>query len=109
MVRHELDGDRHTRGARAGAEPAVVEALGPMPEGGSTEALWRDAAGHLLQHGAAFDGSGEPPVGQAQRLAREDAYRSSLRAVREAGERLDRCLGREPEIEPPHRALGLSL
>jgi hypothetical protein len=109
MVRHHLDGDRHARGARTGAEPAVVEALGPMPEGGSTEALWRDAAGHLLQHGAAFDGSAEPPVGQAQRLVREDAYRSSLRAVQEAGERLDRCLGRGPEIEPPHRALGLSL
>lgn len=46
MVRHQLDGDRHARGERAGAEPAAVEALGPMPEGGATEVLWRDAAGH---------------------------------------------------------------
>ena len=109
MVRHRLDGDLQARREQASAEPAAVEALGPMPAGGATEALWRDAAGHLLQHGAAFDGSGEPSVGQAQRLIREEAYHSSRRAMQEAGERLDRCLGRRPEIEPPHRSLGLSL
>ncbi|MGH9154876.1 MAG: hypothetical protein ACRD1K_03270 [Acidimicrobiales bacterium] len=109
MVRHQLDGDLQARRSQAAAERAAVEALGPTPGGGATETLWRDAAGRLLQHRAAFDGTAEPPVGQAQRLIREEACHSSRRAMQEAGERLDRCLGRRPEIEPPHRSLGRSL
>lgn len=108
-VRHQLDGDVRARGAQADVQPAVVDTLGPRPASGAAEALWCDAAGHLSQHSAAFDGTGAQPAGQAQRLIQDDAYATSQRAKQTAVERLDRSLGRGPEIEPPHRSLGLSL
>lgn len=108
-VRHQLDGDVRARGAQAVVEPAVVDALGPRPASGAAEAMWCDAAGHISQHRAAFDGTGAQPAGQAQRLIQDDAYATSQRARQAAVERLDRTLGRVPEIEPPHRSLGLSL
>lgn len=39
----------------------------------------------------------------------DDAYATSQRATQAAVERMDGSLGRGPEIDPPHRSLGLSL
>lgn len=38
----------------------------------------------------------------------DGAYARSHRAAVAAAERLDRALGRQPEIEPPHRSLGVA-
>lgn len=109
MIGDQLGEDLRARGVRAAAEPAVVETLGPKPAGGAAEALWCDAAAHVSQHAAAFGDPGSRVWERAGVGLEDDAYASSHQAMREAVERLDRSLGREPEIEPPHRSLGLSL
>ncbi|HEV2811452.1 MAG TPA: hypothetical protein VGV93_13770 [Acidimicrobiales bacterium] len=38
----------------------------------------------------------------------DGAYARSHRAAVAAAERLDRALGRQPELEPPHRSLGVA-
>ena len=53
-------------------------------------------------HGATLSGPTPRPIGQ-------HAYATSYRAAVQAVERLDRALGRQPEIEPPSRSLGRSL
>jgi hypothetical protein len=109
MISVQLEGDLRARGVSAAAEPAVVETLGPKPAGGAAEALWCDAAAHVSQHEAAFGHSGGRSRGWPNVGLGDDAYASSQKAMRDAIERLDRSLGRGPEIEPPHRSLGLSL
>ncbi len=111
-VRGQLDADGRERGlvAARGLLPVASRELGERPApGGAAEELWRDAAGRLLQHHVAF---GEPCgslLGRELRPVGDDAYASSRQAAVEALGRLDRSLGREPEIEPPNRSLGLSL
>ena len=93
----------------AAAAPTVVETLGPKPAGGASEALWCDAAAPVSQHEAAFGDAGGRWGDRASVGLGDGAYASSHQALREAVERLDRSLGRGPEIEPSHRSLGLSL
>lgn len=111
VMRWQLDVDVRGRGAAAsrGLLPVASRELGDKPGDGAAEERWRDAAGHLLQHRAAFGEPGDSLLGREPRLIGDDAYASSHRAAVEALRRLDRSMGREPEIEPPHRSLGLSL
>ena len=87
----------------------VVDCLGSRPSAGPTAALWEDAAGQLIQHRAAFDLEEGILLGRQPGPVDNDAYSTSHRAVAAAISRLDRALGRELEIEPPERTLGLSL
>lgn len=110
-IRRQFDADVRERGvvAAGGLLAVASRELGERPVGGATDRLWCDAAGRLLQHRAAFGEPGESLLGREPRLVGDDAYESSHRAAAEALDRLDRALGRESEIEPPHRSLGLSL
>lgn len=93
------------------ASPQLRDALGPKPAEGATAELWTDAAGRAMQHETAFRHAPAPAT-LRESMARQfgdDPYATSHRAMVEARERLDRTLGQELEIEPPHRALGLSL
>ncbi|MDP8950153.1 MAG: hypothetical protein M3N00_07925, partial [Actinomycetota bacterium] len=110
-IARRLDEDRRARGtSRATEAPTyVVDRLGPRPSAGPTAALWEDAAGQLMQHHTAFDLEDGTLLGQHPRLVEDDAYTTSHRAAVAAITRLDRALGRQPEIEPPHQSLGISL
>ncbi len=63
----------------------------------------------LTEHHAAFELPGTMLLGRRPRLIGDDVYASSQQAAAQAVERLDRALGRQPEIEPPHQSLGMSL
>lgn len=89
--------------------PATVrDAVGGRPVSGGTLELWRDAVGRLAQHHAAFE-SLSTTVDRNQLRSFDDPFEVSNRAAVQALERLDRALGRQPAVEPPHRSLGLSL
>jgi hypothetical protein len=108
-IRSRLDHDASARAQRLASRPAkVIERLGPPPEGDAA-LLWLDAAGCVAQHHTAFELPRTTLRGEPPRSMSDDAYASSRRAVVQAVERLDRALGRQPAIEPPHRSLGLSL
>ncbi|HEV2809651.1 MAG TPA: helicase C-terminal domain-containing protein, partial [Acidimicrobiales bacterium] len=110
-IARRLDEDRRVRGTNGLTEPPayVVDRLGPRPSAGPTAALWEDAAAQLMQHHTAFDLEDGAVLGRQPRPMDNDAYSTSHRAVAAAISRLDRALGRELEIEPPERSLGLSL
>ena len=100
-------------GARANLPTALLPttvraAVGERPAAGGPLGLWEDAAGRLAQHHAAFE-SPSTTVDRQQFRSFDDPYEVSNRAAVQALERLDRALGRQPEVEPPHRSLGLSL
>jgi conjugative relaxase-like TrwC/TraI family protein len=109
-IRAQLDRDARARvpGAADRLPPHVLDRLGPPPPGAPAQ-LWHDAAGRLAQHHAAFELAGTTLLGNPPRPIGDDAYASSHRAAVKAIERLDRALGRQPAIEPPHQSLGISL
>lgn len=111
LVRYQLDQDARLRGEHLAVDlpGPVVEHLGPKPASAASASLWLDAAGRLAQHRAAFEQPDATLLGRQPRLIGDDAYAASHRAAVEAMERFDRALGRQLEIEPPHRALGMSL
>ncbi len=116
LVRYQLDQDAQLRGqtlAHSTELPdRVIEHVGQRPDGQAVDALWVDAAGHLEQHAVAYDDD----LNDHDRHRRggrhgydDNAYEASRRAAQDAIARLDRALGRHPEIEPAHRDLGISL
>lgn len=111
VVRDELNRDARGRSQHLGiGEVLLVDKhLGPKPPGAAAADLWSDAAGHLLQHRAAFDLSEDTVLGPKPEFFVEDAYGASRRATSKAIDRLGRALGRQPEIEPPHMGLDLGL
>ncbi len=111
IVRSQLDQDARLRGEHPSVElaPVIIEHLGRKPADDAGAALWVDAVGRLAQHHAAFELPGTTLLGRQPRLVGDDVYASSHQAARQAIDRLDRPLGRQPEIEPPHMSLGLSL
>lgn len=110
LVGRALDHDARLRGQNGAELPTVVvDRLGPSPSGGPERDLWLDAAGRLAQHHVAFELPGSTLAGPSPRPFGQDVYASSHWAAVQAVERLDRALGRQPEIEPPHRSLGRSL
>ncbi len=111
IVRYRLDQDARTRGERLAAKPpaAVLDRLGPRPGSSAAAALWVDAVGRVSQHRVAFGQHGTRTLGPVPRLIDDEAYAASHRAASQAIERADRALGRELEIEAPHRSLGRSL
>ncbi len=113
IVRHQLEKDGRARGEPLVVDlpDAVVDRLGPRPSLGPAGDLWVDAAGRSAQHRVAFEQHGSKILGREPALIGDDAYASSHRAASQAIERVDRALGRQPEldIETPHRSLGLSL
>jgi predicted nucleic acid-binding Zn-ribbon protein len=111
LLGQALDRDAGLRGRdAAGVLPAVVmDRLGPSPARGPERNLWVDTAGKLAQHHVAFELHGTTLVGPTPRPFGQDAYATSYWAAVRAVERLDRALGRQPEIEPPSRSLGRSL
>ncbi len=111
LIGHSLEEDARLRGHEATRKlPAMVmERLGPSPVRGPERDLWQDTAGRLAQHHAAFELHGTTLAGPTPRPFGPDAYAASHWAALQAVERLDRTLGRQPEIEPPHRSLGRSL
>lgn len=111
LVGHALEQDIRLRGHDAATKlPAVVlERLGTPPVRGPERDLWQDTAGRLAQHHLAFELGGTTLAGPTPRPFGQDAYAASHWAAVQAVERLDRALGRQPEIEPPSRSLGRSL
>jgi hypothetical protein len=111
VVRSQLDEDVGLRGAHIGIKlaPVVIEHLGPKPADAAAAALWTDAVGRLAQHHEAFELPGTTLLGHQPGLIGDDVYASSHQAAVQAFERLDRALGRQPEIEPPHQSLDISL
>jgi hypothetical protein len=101
--------DADARAALLSTAPSgrIAERLGPRPDTAAAARLWSDAAGRLAQHHAAFDLSRSNLLGSRPR-SYDDAYAVSQRAAAEALDRLDRALGRQPKVEPPHRSLGLA-
>jgi hypothetical protein len=110
-IGRRLDDDRLARGTDRAAEPPayVVDRLGPRPATRPAALLWEVAAGQLMQHHTAFELDQGSLLGPQPRPLDDDAYTASHWAATEAAARLDRALGRELEIEPPDRSLGLSL
>lgn len=110
IVRYQLDQDARVRGERLAASPPeqVHDRFGPRPAG-EAGVLWVEAVGRVAQHRSAFDQHGQEILGRSPGLLHDDVYATSYRAARQAVERVDRTLGRELEIEPPHRSLGRSL
>jgi hypothetical protein len=112
IVQHHLREDVRTRGDALAVDPSalLVDRLGPVPTEPSDAARWRTTAGQVAQHREAFGWDGrtllEP---EAPLYVEVDAYVSSLREARHAIERFDGVQSRGPEIEPPHRALGMEL
>ncbi len=108
-IRRELDRDRGARALYLADDPPrhVVDRLGPRPEPGAASDVWDEAAARLDQHTVAFEIRGSyPHLGRS--LSWEDtAIAANGRATSQACERLDRCLGRAPAIEPPALELGL--
>lgn len=105
-VERRLDGDAVARASDLLTE-ATFDRVGPRPRDAAAAALWDEAAGRLAQHQAAWEVS--EGAGRRPQPFGDDAYALSHRAAVATAERLDRALGRQPEIEPPHRSLGLSL
>jgi hypothetical protein len=110
-IGRRLEDDRLARGTDRAAEPPayVTDRLGPRPATRPAALLWEVAAGQLMQHHTAFALDEGSPLGPQPRPLDDDAYTASHRAATEAAARLDRALGRELEIAPPERGLGLSL
>jgi hypothetical protein len=110
-IGRRLDDDRLARGTDRAAEPPayVTDRLGPRPATRPAALLWEVAAGQLMQHHTAFELDQGSPLGPQPRPLDDDAYTASHWAATEAAARLDRALGRELEIAPPERGLGLSL
>ena len=110
-IAQRLTEDRSSRAATASHElpPHLVDRLGPRPIRAAAAAVWDDAAGRLAQHHVTFEQSTTTLQVQQPRPFCDSAYATSRRAADEALERLDRALGRQPAVEPPHRSLGLSL
>lgn len=111
LIGHSLDEDARVRGRDATSKlPAVVmQRLGPSPVRGPERDLWQGTAGQVAQHHVAFELHGTTLTGPTPRPFGQDAYAASHWAAVQAVERLDRALGRQPEIEPPSRSLGRSL
>lgn len=111
IVRSQLDQDARLRGELPSLDlaPVIIEHLGRKPANETDAALWIDAVGRLAQHHAAFDLPGTTLLGRQPRLIGDDVYASSHGAAAQAIDRLDRALGRQPEIEPPRQSLGISL
>ncbi len=105
-----LDADRRARASAVAADPPAyhIGRLGRRPAGGGAAALWDDAAGRVAQHHAAFKMPEQKLLGPEPRLLDDNAYTASRGAAVAAIDRLDRVFGRQPEIEPPHRSLGIS-
>jgi conjugative relaxase-like TrwC/TraI family protein len=111
-IRRELDEDARARTEHLGGEglpPRWLERLGPKPASPAAAELWLDAAGRVDQHHAAYDLPEESLLGRQPGLIGDDVYASSHRGASQAVGRLDRGLGRQPEIEPPHLSLDMFL
>lgn len=111
VVGCQLDRDARVRGELLAAAPSahVIERPGPVPLTEVVAALWLDAAGRVAQHDSAMSQTGATLLDRQSRPVGDDVFASSSRAAAQAVERLDRALGRQPKIEPPHRSLGMSL
>ncbi len=111
LVSHALGHDARLRGrdAEVTLPEVVLDRIGLSPSSGPERELWQDTAGRLAQHHLAFELHGTTLAGPTPRPFGQDAYAASHWAAVQAVERLDRALGRQPEIEPPHRSLGRSL
>lgn len=108
-VRAQLDHDARLRGKQLAATPSrgLLDRFGSPPPGEAGR-LWVEAVGRVAQHRTAFDQQGRDLLGRSPGLLHDDVYAASYWATREVVERADRVLGRELEIEPPSRSLGIS-
>jgi len=102
-ITRRLDRDLSIRGAGLAADPPdyLVENLGPRPDRSGAVELWDEAAARIDQHRTAFGLSDDYPLlGRPSMVWHVDAFATSQRAASSACDRLDRTLGRVPEIEP---------
>ncbi|HVT78848.1 MAG TPA: MobF family relaxase [Acidimicrobiales bacterium] len=110
LVRYQLDQDAAVRGQRLAADAPgyLIDHIGPTPTDRAEASRWRDAAGKIAQHYAAFDAAGDALLDRQALPTGDAAYDSSFSAATHAINELDRGLHRSRTLSR-ERDIGISL
>ena len=111
QVQTELATDQRARVTEQAADElaVIVDRLGPESSASTDRQLWRDAAGCIAQHRAAYQVPDGTLLGYPPNFNDPDAYIASYQAAAQAIHQLDHALGRIAQHTLERESPGLSL